>query len=189
MVAYKDKSIDPIQGPTTTVNFHDPFINRSAQILRGVLYAGQLAGSNNVPYVVKTARTGCMRGPVYPTAAAFLGSWGMKPMHTLQAILRRRPLQGLMSYCRSLPLPIPGITQATRTLRFIRHLAERGYLVRAQSAGVGAWTTQALQTHASKELPRMCSIDSWGFPDANHFSISCMFGLRNPFTASEGSRR
>src|SRR5206468_951576 len=55
MVGYKDQSIDPIQGPTTTVKFHDPFINRSGQILRGVRYAGQLASSNNVAYVVQNS--------------------------------------------------------------------------------------------------------------------------------------
>src|SRR5207237_1211153 len=54
MVCYKDRSIDPIQGPTTTITWHNPFINRSGQILRGVRYAGQLAGPSNatVPYVV-----------------------------------------------------------------------------------------------------------------------------------------
>src|SRR5438309_10922937 len=42
MVCYKDQSIDPIQGPTTTIQWFDPFINLSGQILRGVRYPGHL---------------------------------------------------------------------------------------------------------------------------------------------------
>src|SRR5947207_5406432 len=74
MVCYKDRSIDPIQGPTTTITWHNPFINRSGQILRGVRYAGQLAGPSNatVPYVVTNssnwvyAGTGLVNGDSIP---------------------------------------------------------------------------------------------------------------------------
>src|SRR6185295_15264661 len=51
MVCYKDRAIDPVQGPTTTIDWHDPFVNRAEQQLIGVQYAGLLSGSNT-PFVV-----------------------------------------------------------------------------------------------------------------------------------------
>lgn len=53
MVAYKNRSLDPVQGPTTTVLWRDPFLNRPEQQLIGVQFSGQLA--TNVPYVVKNS--------------------------------------------------------------------------------------------------------------------------------------
>src|SRR2546429_1624445 len=53
LVGYKDRTIDPVQGPTTTVQWRDPFLNRPEQQLIGVQFSGQIAdGSPNVPYVV-----------------------------------------------------------------------------------------------------------------------------------------
>jgi len=54
MVGYKDRTIDPVQGPTTTILWRDLFLNRPEQQLIGVQYAGgQLPVSGpNAPYVV-----------------------------------------------------------------------------------------------------------------------------------------
>jgi len=54
MVGYKNRTIDPVQGPTTTILWRDPFLNRPEQQLIGVQYAGgQLPVSGpNAPYVV-----------------------------------------------------------------------------------------------------------------------------------------
>src|SRR5207249_5239050 len=53
LVGYKDRTIDPVQGPTTTVQWRDPFLNRPEQQLMGVQFSGQIAdGTPNVPYVV-----------------------------------------------------------------------------------------------------------------------------------------
>src|SRR5437773_1378122 len=54
MVYYKDRTIDPVQGPTTTILWRDPFLNRPEQQLIGVQFAGgQLPVSGpNAPYVV-----------------------------------------------------------------------------------------------------------------------------------------
>jgi hypothetical protein len=57
MVGYKDRTIDPVQGPTTTILWRDPFLNRPEQQLMGVQFSGgQLPFSGpNAPYVVKNS--------------------------------------------------------------------------------------------------------------------------------------
>jgi hypothetical protein len=53
MVGYKDRTIDPVQGPTTTIQWRDPLLNRPEQQLMGVQFSGEVpARSPNVPYVV-----------------------------------------------------------------------------------------------------------------------------------------
>ncbi len=52
IVCYKDASIDPVQGPTTTVTWRDPPLNRPEQGLVGVMYTNETQGLVNVPYVV-----------------------------------------------------------------------------------------------------------------------------------------
>jgi hypothetical protein len=56
MVGYKDRTTDPVQGPTTTVQFRDPFINRPEQTLMGVQFNGQIAfDAPRAPFVVKNS--------------------------------------------------------------------------------------------------------------------------------------
>ncbi|HYR12604.1 MAG TPA: N,N-dimethylformamidase beta subunit family domain-containing protein, partial [Mycobacterium sp.] len=57
VVGYKDRTIDPVQGPTTTVLWRDPFLNRPEQQLMGVQFSGgQLPDSApSAPYVVKNS--------------------------------------------------------------------------------------------------------------------------------------
>src|SRR6266850_1856425 len=54
MVGYKDRSIDPVQGPTTTIPWRDPFLNRPEQQLMGVQLSGEIPYDplNQPPYVV-----------------------------------------------------------------------------------------------------------------------------------------
>jgi hypothetical protein len=54
MVGYKDRTIDPVQGPTTTIIWRDPFLNRPEQQLIGVQFSGQMSWDpmNQPPYVV-----------------------------------------------------------------------------------------------------------------------------------------
>jgi hypothetical protein len=58
LVCYKDATLDPVYGPTTTVNFRSPPVNRPEQTLIGVQYSAYTvdteAGSN-FPYVVKNS--------------------------------------------------------------------------------------------------------------------------------------
>jgi hypothetical protein len=51
LVCYKDPSIDPVQGSTTTVQWRDPLLNRPEQALMGVQCSDE-NGSQNFPYVV-----------------------------------------------------------------------------------------------------------------------------------------
>src|SRR5207302_6421873 len=56
MVGYKDRTIDPVQGPTTTILWRDPFLNRPEQQLMGVQFTGQIAFNAPKPlYVVKNS--------------------------------------------------------------------------------------------------------------------------------------
>src|SRR2546426_11249033 len=54
VVGYQDRTIDPVQGPTTTILWRDPFLNRPEQQLIGVQFSGgQLPNSApTAPYVV-----------------------------------------------------------------------------------------------------------------------------------------
>jgi hypothetical protein len=56
MVGYKDRTIDPVQGPTTTVLWRDPFLNRPEQQLVGVQLSGSIDISGTYPpYVVQNS--------------------------------------------------------------------------------------------------------------------------------------
>ena len=52
MVCYKAANIDPVQGPTTTINWRDAPLNRPEQALVGVMFTNETVGQVNVPYVV-----------------------------------------------------------------------------------------------------------------------------------------
>jgi hypothetical protein len=52
VVCYKDPGRDPIQGPTTTINFRNAPVNRPEQSLIGVQFSSQVAWGNNVDYIV-----------------------------------------------------------------------------------------------------------------------------------------
>lgn len=55
IVCYKDATIDPVQGPTTTVRWRSTFLNRPEQTLIGVMSEGQVAYGNNAPYIVQNS--------------------------------------------------------------------------------------------------------------------------------------
>lgn len=52
MVCYKSSAIDPVQGPTTTVNFRSGPVNRPEQQLVGMMFDDLVGYGANVPYVV-----------------------------------------------------------------------------------------------------------------------------------------
>jgi hypothetical protein len=63
MVGYKDRSIDPVQGPTTTILWRDPFLNRPEQRLIGVQFSGQINyDAPKAPYVVKNSSSWVYEG-------------------------------------------------------------------------------------------------------------------------------
>src|SRR5947208_968176 len=63
VVGYKDRTIDPVQGPTTTILWRDPFLNRPEQQLIGVQFSGQIpVNAPNAPYVVKNSSSWVYEG-------------------------------------------------------------------------------------------------------------------------------
>ena len=63
LVGYKDLALDPVQGPTTTVLWRDPFLNRPEQRLVGVQYSGQVSVFEpNAPYVVANSTSWVYEG-------------------------------------------------------------------------------------------------------------------------------
>jgi len=78
LVFYKDRSIDPVQGPTTTILWRDPFLNRPEQQLMGVQFTGQIdINAQNAPYVVTNsshwmfAGTGMVDGDSVPSIVGY----------------------------------------------------------------------------------------------------------------------
>ena len=89
MVGYKDRTIDPVQGATTTILWRDPFINRPEQTLMGVMFNGQIDISTpNAPFVVQNsahwvyAGTGVHDGDQIPGIVGYEmdGSWSSTPL-------------------------------------------------------------------------------------------------------------
>ena len=72
VVCYKDSAIDPVQGPTTTVEWANPLINRPEQVLTGLQFNQQLTWGQNAGYAVTNsshwvyAGTGFHDGDVVP---------------------------------------------------------------------------------------------------------------------------
>ena len=52
IVCYKNAAIDPVQGPTTTVQWRNPLLNRPGQPLTGLMETGQVDFNSNADYVV-----------------------------------------------------------------------------------------------------------------------------------------
>jgi hypothetical protein len=77
MVCYKAAGIDPVQGPTTTVNWRDAPVNRPEQTLVGVMFTNETQGLVNVPYVVTNssswvyANTGFKDGDSVPNLVGY----------------------------------------------------------------------------------------------------------------------
>ena len=62
MVCYKNASIDPVQGPTTTLLWRDHVLNRPEQGLMGVMFTSEVATGHNVPYVVTNSANWAYQG-------------------------------------------------------------------------------------------------------------------------------
>ena len=72
IVCYKDGTLDPVQGPTTTVNWRAAPVNRPEQALMGVMFASEVPFGTNLGYVVRNSShwvytgTGLKDGDVVP---------------------------------------------------------------------------------------------------------------------------
>jgi hypothetical protein len=99
VVCYRDATIDPVQGPTTTVAWRDPPANRPEQTLSGLTYIAQL--NNNVGYVVSNssnwvyAGTGFRDGDVVPGIVGYEADGYMTqfpaPTNTSRTLLSQSP--------------------------------------------------------------------------------------------------
>ena len=52
LVCYRWANLDPVQGPTTTLQWRESALNRPEQSLMGVMYTSEVPWGSNVPYVV-----------------------------------------------------------------------------------------------------------------------------------------
>jgi hypothetical protein len=72
ITCYKDATVDPVQGATTTVEWANPLLSRPEQILAGTQFTSQLTWGQNAGYVVSNssnwvyAGTGFRDGDVVP---------------------------------------------------------------------------------------------------------------------------
>src|SRR6266581_3520341 len=69
IVCYKDATLDPVQGPTTTVNFRSAPVNRPEQTLMGVQFTSQVNFGNNADYVVTNAGSWAYAGTGFQEGA------------------------------------------------------------------------------------------------------------------------
>ena len=114
MVCYKDASIDPVQGPTTTVQWRSAQLNRPEQGLIGIQSTSLVDWGNNVGYVVTNsshwvyAGTDFHDGDVVPGIVGYEMDRYMPdfplPVSTGRTLLSRSPYtdpQGVADYSNS----------------------------------------------------------------------------------------
>jgi len=71
MVGYKSATTDPVQGPTTTVKFRDPPVNRPEQRLIGIQFSSAASALRpDVPYVVRSSGHWTYRGTGFADGAS-----------------------------------------------------------------------------------------------------------------------
>ena len=113
VVAYKDVAIDPVNGPTTTVKFRNPPVNRPEQTLVGVQADGLMSGPN-ADYVVTSSShwiytgTGFHDGDIVPGLVGYVTDRLMSqfpgPNSTNQRLLSHSPFtdyRGIANYANS----------------------------------------------------------------------------------------
>jgi hypothetical protein len=114
LVCYKDPTVDPVQGPTTTFLWRSPPDNRPEQSLLGVQFSAMVNWGNNVPYVVANssnalyANTGFVDGSAVPGLVGYEMDKQMAdfsvPNGTGYALLSHSPfvdVNGIADYANS----------------------------------------------------------------------------------------
>jgi hypothetical protein len=76
LVCYRYASLDPVQGPTTTLQWRDPLLNRPEQTLTGVMYTSEPPYGNNVPYVVTSSSQWAYQGTAFKDGDSVAGIVG-----------------------------------------------------------------------------------------------------------------
>src|SRR4029077_5857112 len=103
IVCYRDATIDPVQGPTTTVAWRDPPASRPEQTLSGLTYVAQLG--NNVGYVVSNSSNWVYAGTGFHDGDIVPGLFGYEadgynpqqpaPTNTSRTLLSQSPFTDL----------------------------------------------------------------------------------------------
>jgi hypothetical protein len=114
IVCYKDATLDPVQGPTTTVNFRSAPVNRPEQTLEGVQFTSMVNFGSNADYVVTNAGswayagTGLQEGATVPKIVGYEMDRFMTeypgPTVISQTLLSRSPFinaSGVADYANS----------------------------------------------------------------------------------------
>jgi hypothetical protein len=104
LVCYKDADRDPVQDSTTTVQWRDPYLNRSEQGLVGVQFTADIEDPTNTPYVVENSShwvydgTGFDDGDQVPGLVGYEADRYMpeypEPKNTHYTLLSRSPITG-----------------------------------------------------------------------------------------------
>jgi hypothetical protein len=104
LVCYKDATKDPVQGPTTTVNWRSAPASRPEQPMMGVQYTSQVSWGNNVPYVVTNSSNWVYNGTGFVDGSSVPGIVGYEmdryfdnypaPNATTRTILSQSPFTG-----------------------------------------------------------------------------------------------
>src|SRR3989442_154222 len=114
MVCYREPTLDPVHGPTTTTEWRSPRVTRLEQTLMGIQFSTQLQGNTNTAYVVTNsshwvyAGTGFKDGDVVPGIVGYEVDSYMPsyppPNSANQTLLSRSPVTGtggVTSYANS----------------------------------------------------------------------------------------
>jgi hypothetical protein len=114
LVCYRYGALDPVQGPTTTVQWRDVYLHRPEQSLMGVMYTSEVAWGNNVPYVVTNSSHWAYLGTGFVEGSSVAGLTGYEmdrlmsnypaPTAISQTLLSRSPFTnsaGVADYANS----------------------------------------------------------------------------------------
>jgi hypothetical protein len=114
LVCYRYAALDPVPGPTATLQWRDPLLNRPEQTLMGVMYTSEVAWGNNVPYVVTNSSHWAYLGTGFNDGSSVAGLVGYEmdrlmstypaPTAISQTLLSRSPFTntaGVADYANS----------------------------------------------------------------------------------------
>jgi hypothetical protein len=131
MVCYKSVALDPVNGPTTTVKFRDPPVNRPEQTLMGAMSTGvQPNGALPAAHVVRNA-----------------GNW----VYANTGVMENETIPGVVGYetdryvnTYPAPVSVPGTYQLLSTSPYAASPSGTDYAnVSIYQAGSGAWVFDA----------------------------------------------
>jgi hypothetical protein len=115
VVGYKyPRSNDPVQGPTTTIQWRDPFLNRPEQQLMGVQFSGQIdVNAPNAPYVVANSSSWVYEGTGLHDGDRIPGMVGYECDSSMSSFPLPTSVAGTYQVLSQSPYVDPGTTPPT----------------------------------------------------------------------------